>query len=158
MTWNEAIMTYTASDQSDQWSIYLGLAAVLLGFGSAYWLLRKPVSRERYNQQMLMALLLFMLGLLGLGTAFFSYWSYERTGEVRIYAEGIEMGNERIAFDEVKTIFFKEDRATNVFNAQAAARYRFLVIEPETGRPLVIPGEQFPIGEIKAKIGEQLKQ
>jgi hypothetical protein len=157
MTWNEALITYTATESSDQWSIILGLGAVLLGFGGAYWLLRKPVNRERYNQQMLLALLLFMVGLLGLGTAFFSYWSMQRTGEVRLYAEGIEVGNERVAYPAIKTIFFKEDRATNVFNAQAATRYRFLVIERREGRPLVIPGEFFPIGEISARIDEQIK-
>ncbi|RME97451.1 MAG: hypothetical protein D6772_10415, partial [Bacteroidetes bacterium] len=118
MNWNEAILSYTTSSSADQWSIYLGIAAVLIGFGGAFWLQRKPVVRAAYNRQKLLALLLFFVGLIGLGTALFSYWSWTRTGVVRIYQEGVEVGNERVSYADIKTIFIKEDRSTNFLNAQ----------------------------------------
>lgn len=149
---SEIISTYTPTDGADNATFWLGLAAMLIGFGLAYWQSQRQVEAGEYSRKMLVSMLFFFTGLLGMGTAFFSYWSLERQGQVILYTDGIQVGGSTVYYKEIKRVFIKEDKTSTIFKPEQTVNHRFLVIEPKEGRTLVVSEMEYPIGEIIGKI------
>ena len=143
----------------DQFYLWLGIFLALAGFGTAYYLLKKPATGRTYTSNSILAMLAFFVGLMAFGTAFFSGWSLRKQGKVVLYKEGIQLGADEIPYGEIRKIYFKQDKSASVFQAQATTRtVTFLVIEQEGGKTHAISEQQFPIGEIMSSINEITKK
>lgn len=154
----ELLFKYTPTSD-DQFYLWLGIALALAGFGTAYYLLKKPAAGRTYTTNSILAMLAFFVGTMAVGTAFFSGWSLRKQGKIELYQEGLQVGSDEIPYGEIRKIYFKQDKSASVFQAQATTKtVTFLVIEQEGGKVHAISEEQFPIGEIMSRIKEITKK
>ncbi len=154
----EILYKYTPTSD-DQFYLWLGIILAFAGFGTAYFLLKKPAVGRAYTGNSIIAMLAFFVGLMAVGTAFFSGWSLRKQGKVEIYQEGIQFGATEIPYTEIRKIYVKQDKSASVFQAQGATTtINYLVIEQEGGKVHAISEEYFPIGEIMGRIKEITKK
>lgn len=148
---NEALYTYTA-DMSDRWYLWGGIALALVAFYVAYYLLKKPAKGRTHTRNAMLAMLFFFLGLLATGTAFFSGWNLRKQGSVNIYTDAIEVGAQRVPYQQVAKIFIKQDKSASPFTGQQAETINFLVIQERGGKVHALSEQQYPIGEIRGRL------
>jgi len=148
-----------APTSDDQFYLWLGIILALAGFGTAYYLLKKPATGRAYTNNSILAMLAFFVGTMAISTAFFSGWSLRKQGKIELYQEGIQLGADQIPYGEIRKIYFKQDKSASVFQAQGTTTtITFLVIEQEGGKTHAISEDQFPIGEIMSRIKEITKK
>ena len=149
------LYSYTATGSDDTWYAWLGLFVALTAFGATYYFLKKKDKGRKHTMNALVAMLFFILGLLGTSTAVFSAWSIHKIGQVNIFADHVAIGSTNIDYKSIRKIAFKEEKSVSLFNSlKEANSYYFLVIECNDRSAYVIPGQSYPIGEIKEHITE----
>lgn len=147
------LYAYTPTENTDTWYIWAGLSIALIGFGLTYYFLNKKEKGRKHTMNALIAMLFFIMGLLGTTTSFFSAWSVKKIGHVHIFADHLEIGSQYIGYKSIRKIFFKEEKNTSIMTKPGSEKSDyFLVIESNNRAVYVIPGQSYPIGEIKTQI------
>ena len=144
---------YTPIESTDSWYIWIGIFVAILGFGATYFFLGKKEKGRKHTMNALIAMLFFIMGLLGTTTAFFSAWSVKKIGHVHLFAGHLEIGTQHLGYKSIRKIYFKEEKTTNFITKSGSNKSDyFLVIESDKRAVYVIPGQSYPIGEIKTQI------
>ena len=152
---NSEILFEFRPESTDRLFLWLGIIIALGAFALTYYFLRKPRTGRAHTQAALVAMLFFFMGLLATGTAFFSGWSLLRQGKVVIQAEQLQIGNQTIAYTDIKRIFYKRDKQASIFQAvEGTTTINFLVVEEKGGRAHALSEQQYPIGEIRSRLEE----
>lgn len=150
-----ALYTYAASGSADSFYMWLGAIVAIVAFGLSVVFLRKKARGRQHTNNVLMALLFFIAGLMGFTAAFFSAWSINKIGDVVLYAEHMNIGNKEIKYQDVRKLHFKEEKASSFLgNPGSGESSYYLVVETRDAQIFLIPNESFPIKEIRTKIKE----
>lgn len=153
------LYSYTATGSDDLWYAWLGLFVALIGFGAAYYFLSKKDKGRQHTMNALIAMLFFIMALLGATTGFFSAWSAKKIGHVDLFAEHLDIGSKSIEYKSIRKIFFKEEKSFSMMTDPSSGEsYYFLVIECTDRAVYVIPEQSYPIRKIKDQIDELRKK
>lgn len=146
-------------DSDDRFYLWFGIILALGAFLATYLMLRKPRTGRAHTNAVILAMLAFFVGMMAVGTAFFSGWSLRKQGKVELYQEALRLGSATIPYEDIKKIYFKQDKSASPFQTQATTQTStFLVIEQKGGKVHAIADEHFPIGEIMTRIKEITKK
>lgn len=124
-------IVFQPQNSTDLTYFIIGLLAGIGGMLGAWLLLRK----SRKTQQSLIAMLLFFVGLIGLGTALFSYMSYRLVDEVVVTDTHFRSGYGETALADIKVMKIVTDRQSSFVNPSITQKStRVLLIEEKSGR------------------------
>jgi len=145
----EILYTFAPDHSSTAQTGWAG-AVIALGAlaGMASMLSKKAEGRQR-NQNMLAAMLLFFVALIGFGTAFFSWLKIRKAGPVAIYADAVETPYGKAAFDAIKDAYIYADKQASFIDPGRSVRTtKILVIEEKSGKTHAMAEGDYPINEI----------
>lgn len=146
-------------DSDDRFYLWLGIILAAGAFLATYFILRKPRTGRAHTNAVILAMLAFFVGLMAVGTAFFSGWSLRKQGKVELYQDGLQLGSSSIPYQDIKKIYYKQDKSSSPFQGPTNNEtHTFLVIEQKGGKTHAISEESFPIGEIMTRIKEITKK
>ncbi len=134
--------------------------ALMIGVGSAIGALilwfRKP-SREAHNRTQLAAMLLSFVALIALGTAWFSWLTEQRNETLRIYADGIAIGNNKIGFDRLDNAVLEPiNYPSRIPMQQQRAVGQVLLVAYDNGTTVAFSSEYYPVTDIMGKLRASL--
>jgi hypothetical protein len=148
----ELLYTFEAANSGAYTNFILAIIAAVLGVGGTLYLLRRKVSREQRNLNIVIAMLLFFLFLIGSSTAFFSYMRLRKVGPVDIYEAGMKTPYGRVQFADIRNAEIIIDEEPNVLSGSAGRRTRILTIIERDGRTHALSEEDYPVQEILGKM------
>ncbi len=145
----DLIKTYEPAYSEDQLYLWLGIIVGVAAFVAMGLVIRKKFSYEEQTKKWLIALLLFILGLIAGGTAVFSWLSQQRVGVVHLYADRLTLGKKVIPFEEIKKINIEKEQETSFVNPNVVREeYELMFIEDTEGRLFVISEKSYPVRDI----------
>lgn len=148
----ELLYTFEAASSGAYTNFVLSLLAALIGIGGMLYLLRREVSREQRNLNIVIAMLLFFLFLIGSSTAFFSYMRLRKVGPVEIYASGMTTPYGKVRFEDIRNAEIILDKESNILSGSTGRRTRMLAIIEKDGKTHALSEEDYPVQEILAKM------
>ena len=155
---NELIKAYKPIDSEDQLYLWLGAMVAVAAFGLMAFVIRKEFPYEEQSKKWLIALLLFIVGLLATGTAFFSWLSQQKVGSVKIYSDHLELGRTTIPFEEIKVLNIKKEEEKSFVNPNIVRKeYNLLFIENLKGQLFVISERSYPVKEILQEVRKAIE-
>ena len=137
-----------------------GTASVALAVAAVLLVVTVVLFRKNDRNQQIVAMLLGFLGLIALGTGFFQWYTSGRGGSVKVFADRIESPFLTIRKEEVRRVFYVQNRAQNPMSSprlnpaadlENAEEY-ILVVEPKQGRRMLLSSEVFPVRAIGAAL------
>lgn len=151
----EIISTYAPTSNSDQITLIVCVLIAIIGFYLTYRFLKRKVTREQHNRNVLMAMLFFFAALISTTAAFFSGWSLSKQGQVVLYEEGMKIGRNELAYSSIKRMAVRNDQSSSFVNPQITTRSaNILLIESKDGKTYALSSEYYPLGEVYAKLKE----
>ncbi|NBC06594.1 MAG: hypothetical protein GVY26_05310 [Bacteroidetes bacterium] len=153
----EILHTFEAASSGAYTNFVLSIIAALVGIGGMLYLLRREVSREQRNLNIVIAMLLFFLFLIGSSTAFFSYMRLRKVGPVDIYEAGVKTPYGKVAFQDIRNAEIIVDEEPNVLSGNTGRRTRMLTIIERDGKTHALSEEDYPIQEILGKMKQAIK-
>jgi len=148
----ELLYTFEAASSGAYTNFVLSIIAALVGIGGMLYLLRREVSREQRNLNIVIAMLLFFLFLIGSSTAFFSYMRLRKVGPVDIYEGGMKTPYGKVAFQDIRNAEIIVDEEPNVLSGNTGRRTRILTIVEKDGKTHALSEEDYPVQEILGKM------
>ena len=136
----------------------LSVIAALGGIAGMLYLLRRQVSREQRNQNIVMAMLLFFMFLIGSSTAFFSYLRMEKVGPVEIYERGMVTPYGAVAFEDIRNAEIVTDKSPSLLSEATGRSTRILTIIEKSGKTHALSEEDYPVQEVLGKIKQAIKE
>lgn len=139
-------------------SIIAFLVFAACGLGT-FLLLRQKASRESKNMNALIAMLLFFIGMIALGTFIFNGLAYQRVGTVTIYENGIQLGNKQINFAKIENAKIEEIVETSFFNPNLVKdKTQVLFIAEKGGKTYALSSEHYPVEKIMERMRSALQE
>ncbi len=155
----EILYTFEPIGSGTQSTFYLAILAALMGLGGMIALLRMKTSREHRNRNMLAAMLLFFVFLIGAGTALFSGLKMRKIGPVYIYADAITTPYGEAEFEHIKDAYIYADREPSLIDPSRSVRTtRMLVVQEESGKSHVLSEEDYPVKEVLAGLRTAIRK
>lgn len=148
--------TFEAASSGAYTNLVLSVIAALVGIGGMLYLLRREVSREQRNLNIVIAMLLFFLFLIGSSTAFFSYMRLNKVGPIEIYASGMKTPYGQVGFADIRNAEIVIDKEPNVLTGSTGRRTRMLAIIEKNGKTHALSEEDYPVQKILAKLKEAI--
>jgi hypothetical protein len=143
------IKSYQPIRSEDELYLWIGAVVALLAFGAMGFVIRKEFSYEEQSKKWLIALLLFIVGLIASGTAVFSWLSQQRIGKVAIYTDHLILGKTEIPFGQIKRINIEREEEKSFVNPNIVQKkYDLLFIENLEGEVFVVSGQAYPVREM----------
>lgn len=156
---NELIKSYRPVHSEDELYLWLGVLVAVLAFGAMAFVIRKEFSYEEQSKKWLIALLLFILGLISTGTALFSWLSQQRVGKVEVYSDHLVIGKTDIPFDQIKRINIQKDEEKSFVNPNIVRKeYNLLFVEDLSGQLYVVSEEAYPVREMMKEIRQAIEE
>jgi len=153
----ELLYTFEAANSGAYTNFVLSVIAAVLGIGGMLYVLRREASREQRHLNIVIAMLLFFLFLIGSSTAFFSYMRLRKVGPVDIYEAGMKTPYGKVQFADIRNAEIITDEEPNVLSGSTGRRTRILTIIERDGKTHALSQEDYPIQEILAKMKQTLK-
>lgn len=140
---------FQPTHQEDQMVMYVAIILAVIGLAGLWLTLRKKVSGDARNRNMLVAMLLFFLTTISAGTAFFSWLSMYKTGPVTISTESIETPYGKVAFQDIKNAEITADQPIRLLpSGSGHGTVKLLIIEEKSGKAHVMSEENYDIQRI----------
>jgi hypothetical protein len=136
----------------------LSLIAALGGIAGMLFLLRRRVSHEQRNRNIVVAMLLFFMFLIGSSTAFFSYLRMQKVGPVEIYERGMATPYGEVAFEDIRNAEIIVDQSSNLLSEAAGRSTRILAIIEKSGKTHALSEEDYPVQEVLGKMKQAIKE
>jgi drug/metabolite transporter (DMT)-like permease len=154
-----AIATYLPLDNGAYTNFYLLLFVSIAALVGAIWMLKQKGPREKYNQRMLIAMLLFFGALIGGSTTFFAGMKLRKTGPVHFYEKGMETPYGQLDYTTIKDARIITDKTPSYVSPNQSTRTtRLLVIEERSGKAHVLSEEDYDIQELFRFLREQVRR
>lgn len=154
----QIIQTFQPTATSDQSSFWAGIMVAILALAGMVFLLLRPAKQGDRNRRLLVAMLSFFVFLIAASTAFFSWWSMEKTGPVHFYAAGIQTPYGKVKFQEIRNAYIHQDKEKSLVNPNVVTRAtNILVIEEISGKTHALSEAQYPISQILGRLKNELK-
>lgn len=153
----ELLASFQAAAAVDEPAFLLSLAAAaagLLGMIGVLW--RKP-PRERHNQNMLIAMLLFFVFIIGASTAFFTWLRQQQLKPVNIYTDRIETPFGEAPFQRIRNAKIMAHSEGSPLGAYNRNQTRLLTIIERDGKTHVMSESDYPIERILNQLREAVK-
>lgn len=134
-------------------AVWAGAIVSLVGFALAAWLFVKKEEGKDRQHNIIIAMLLFFLGMIAAGTSFFTFWTQQKTGPVIIYADAIETTYGKSSFRDIKNASITVAGNKSLVNPnQQRGATRLLLIEQHDGKAHVLSEENYKIEAILNKL------
>ncbi len=149
----EILIRFDPIENSSEIAVWAGVAVGIIGFALSVWLfLRKEEGKDR-QRNIILAMLLFFLGMIALGTSFFTFWTQKKTGPVIIYVDAIETTYGKSFFRDIKNASITVAGNKSLVNPnQQRGATRLLLIEEHEGKAHVLSEENYKIEAILNKL------
>ncbi len=137
---------------------YLALTiAIACGAGTVI-LLRQSVRGRARQNSILIAMLLFFVSMIALGTFIFNTLAYQKVGVIKIYADSIQLGREKIPFAEIENAKIEEaGRISRINPSMMQNQTQILLIARQNGRTYAISSEHYPLKEVLETMRQALR-
>ncbi len=156
---NELLKSYQPIRSEDELYLWLGALVAVMAFGAMAFVIRKEFSYEEQSKKWLIALLLFIVGLISTGTAFFSWMSQQRMGKVEVYSDHLVLGKTNLPFDQIKRINIQKEQEKSFVNpAIVRKEYQLLFVEDLKGRVYVVSEEAYPVREVMKEMRKAIDE
>jgi len=155
----ELLHTFESTDSASYttfWLALIGAAAGLLGM--ILLLRRTTVNRANRNTNIVLAMLLFFLFLIGGSTAFFSYLRLRAIGPVEIYAEGISTPYGAVSFQDIRNAKIIVDSEPALLSPSTGRKTRLLTIVERDGKTHALSEADYPVEEIMGKLKKTIEE
>ena len=130
-------------------TLWISLLFGLFAWGICALLLAKKEEGQNRQRNIIIAMLLFFVGMIGLGTAFFTYWTQQKTGPVVIYNDAIETVYGRVSFSQIKNSNIIAAGNRSIINPDLQKNTsRMLLIEENSGKAHVLSEDNYDIQAI----------
>ncbi|MCB0568943.1 MAG: hypothetical protein KDC66_04235 [Phaeodactylibacter sp.] len=140
-------------------TILLAALVCLAALAALFALMRRPSSGDQRNRQMLGAMLLFFVLLIGSGTAFFSWLNTRKISDIVIYTDAIETPYGKAPFANIRNAYFKTVNQPSIFDPSGASRQtQMLAIEELNGKAHLLSEENYDIKDVFDKLKAAIKQ
>ncbi|MEL7021352.1 MAG: hypothetical protein AAGK47_07090, partial [Bacteroidota bacterium] len=135
-------------------SVWLSLLLTLAAVGGTIYFLRPKADRAQRNTRILAAMLLFFIGMMSLGTGFFSFWNTRRTlAPVLLFEDRLESGYGTSEWRNIKLAYLKVDDRNTLFpTPQNAKKDTFLLVEQRDGRTHIFSHQNYPVKKMVKEI------
>lgn len=155
----EALYTFEPNLNYATSSLWFGIAAAVAGLAGCVFLLKKATDGgENRNYHLLGAMLLFFVFMIGISTAFFSWWTQRKIGPVKIYADAITTPYGEASFGEIDKAYIEEERQPSLINPNVTReRYNLLIIEEIGGKVHALSEENYDLRDILQKLRTAVK-
>ena len=154
----EAIYTFEPNLSDTTSSLWLGLLAAVAGIGGCVFLLRKATTGKNRNYYLLGAMLLVFVFMIGLSTAFFSWWTQHKIGPVIIYTNAITTPYGTVKFARIDNAYIEEQRQPSLVNPSLTrSRYKLLIIEEIDGKTHALSEENYDLNLILQRLRGSVK-
>lgn len=138
-------------------SIIAFIVSVACGIGT-FLLLRQKKRGSAKNMNVLIAMLLFFVGMIALGTFVFNGLAYQRIGTVTIYESGIQLGKKQIPFSDLENAKIEEIVETSFINPNSIRENtRVLFIADKSGKTYALSSEHYPVDKIMERMRSALQ-
>jgi len=150
---------FQPTHQEDQLVLYTAAILAIAGAIGLILMLRKKRTRETYNRNMLIAMLLFFLTIISTGSAFFSWLSMYKTGPVTISADAIETPYGKAQLSSIRKAEIIADQPVTLFPGNQDSRtVRLLIIEEHSGKTHVLSEKNYDIQRILGTLRQARQQ
>lgn len=149
----EILIRFDPLENSSEIAVWAGVAVGIIGFALSVWLfLRKEKGKDR-QRNIILAMLLFFLGMIAFGTSFFTFWTQKKTGPVLIYENAIETTFGKSYFQDIKNASITVAGNKSLVNPnQQRGATRLLLIEEHEGKAHVLSEDNYKIEAILNKL------
>jgi hypothetical protein len=135
----------------------LGIISLVLGllaFSALIYLIKNPPAAIAKQFRPLAQLLVFIVFLLGICTAFFSFWTNQKLGPVTITKEYLETSRGRVAWKDIDRIYIHQDQQLSPLTSQEYGKpIRFLmIVESKDARTHALSEENYDLEAISSSI------
>jgi hypothetical protein len=156
---NELVKAYEPVQSEDELYLWLGGLVAVLAFGAMAFVIRREFSYEEHSKKWLIALLLFIVGIIASGTAVFSWLSQQRLGKVEIYSDHLVLGKTEIPFDQIKRINIEKEQEKSFVNPNIVEKeYELMFVEDLQGRLYVVSEEAYPVREVLRELRQAIDE
>ncbi len=148
------------ADKGDlQLTLGLAIAGFIVFVVGVAWLFRSKFSYENRNYKLLLSMLLGFGSLIALGTALFTGWAIFKTGDVNIYSNALSIGNQTIAFDQIRDARMEDIRRTSFVNPGiTSSATQILLIETTDGKGYALSEKNYDIRAVLDKLRQAIIQ
>ncbi|MEZ4993655.1 MAG: hypothetical protein R2824_24745 [Saprospiraceae bacterium] len=145
--------------QEDQTALYLAIfIAIAAGIG-LFLTLRKKATGEAHTRNMIVAMLLFFVTMISVGTAVFSLLTMHKIGPVTISQDAIETPYGRASFGNISKAEIISDQPVTLLPSAGNRRtVRLLVIEENSGKAHVLSEKNYDIQRIFGALQEAWRE
>ncbi len=151
-------LIFTAETAEDTFYLIFGLVIAVAGIGSAIYFMRRPSTAGNRNMTMVVAMLLFFIGMIGAGTAVFSALTLRRLQPVVLTRETLTTGYGEVSLREINTAQIVEDRQVSLVNPSMTTRStRLLLIEERSGKVHALSEKHYDINRILGSMREVVR-
>jgi len=150
--------TFDAVNSGASTNFILSLIAAVVGLVGMLYLLRRKVSYEERNRNIVIAMLLFFLFLIGSSTAFFSYLRVRKVGPVEIYETGMVTPYGKVAFKDIRNAEIMVDKSSSLLSEAAGRSTRILAIIENSGKTHALSEEDYPVQEVLGRMKQAIKE
>ncbi|MBK7870248.1 MAG: hypothetical protein IPJ74_05940 [Saprospiraceae bacterium] len=124
-----------------------------------FLLLRQRSSGRARNMNLVIAMLLFFVGMISLGTFIFNTLAHQRVGTVIIYADGIQLGKNKIGFANIENARIEDASQSSFVNPSIVTKKaQVLLISERNGKTYALSSEHYPLAEVMAAMRQALQQ
>ena len=139
-------------------SIIAFIVFAACGIGT-FLLLRQKKQGSAKNMNALIAMLLFFVGIIALGTFVFNGLAYQRIGTVTVYEKGIQLGKKQIPFSDLENAKIEEIVQTSFFNPNMVReKTRILFIAEKNGKTYALSSDHYPVDKIMERMRSALQK
>ncbi|MBX2875990.1 MAG: hypothetical protein KTR30_27970 [Saprospiraceae bacterium] len=149
----EILIRFDPLESSSGIAVWAGVLVSVIAFGLCTWLFLKKEEGKNRQRNIIIAMLLFFLGMIAAGTSFFTFWTYQKTGPVLIYADAVETTYGKSYFRDIKNASITVAGNKSLVNPnQQRGVTRLLLIEQHDGKAHVLSEENYKIEAILNKL------
>ncbi len=149
----EILIRFDPLEDSSGIAVWTGALVSIIGFGLATWLFFKKEEGKNRQRNIIIAMLLFFLGMIAAGTSFFTFWTQQKTGPVLIYADAVETTFGKSYFQDIKNASITVAGNQSLINPnQQRGATRLLLIEQHNGKAHVLSEENYKIEAVLNKL------
>lgn len=149
----EILIRFDPLENSSTMAVWAGVLVGIAGFALATWLFLKKEEGKNRQRNIIIAMLLFFVGMIAVGTSFFTYWTQKKTGPVLIFADAVETSYGKSYFRDVKNASITVAGHKSLVNPnQQRGATRLLLIEEHEGKVHVLSEDNYKIEAILNKL------
>jgi len=150
-----ALHTFQPQHTENELGLWIGLIVGAFALAGMLWLLKKKTGDQ--NRRLLGAMLLFFVGTISVGTAFFSWLTMRKIGPVSLYADAITTPYGKLPFNKINNIYIKEEKEKSLLQPQGNNKsIRLLVLESKDGKVHVLSDQNYNIQAILGPLKETM--